>query len=197
MLFNKGNSKQNNRYKLAVFSLMIESQRLLLRSVRQSDLTTNYLCWLHDDEVNQYLESRFQEQSMDTIYAYWKQHHNDLNSPWFAIVDRDLDKHIGNIKLGPIDWVHERGEISLFIGEKSYWGKGYASEAINALKTWAFREIGIQKLTAGIYTSNIASRKAFEKAGFTIEGTLRSEKKSSCGRVDLWIMGLPRSLWVQ
>ena len=48
----------------------------------------------------------------------------------FAI--KTTDKHIGNIKLGPINWIHRYGDISLLIGDKDYWGKGIATEAIRA-----------------------------------------------------------------
>ena len=82
-------------------------------------------------------------------------------------------RHIGNIKLGPIHWLHRRADLSLFIGERKYWGQGYASEAIALVRDWAFRELDLQKLNAGIYSGNHGSRRAFEKCGFELEGTLR------------------------
>ena len=48
-------------------------------------------------------------------------------------------RHIGNIKLGPIQWLHRRADLSLFIGDKSCWSLGYASEAIGLVRDWAFR----------------------------------------------------------
>ena len=80
-------------------------------------------------------------------------------------------RHIGNIKLGPIHWLHRRADLSLFIGERKYWGQGYASEAIALVRDWAFRELDLQKLNAGIYSGNHGSRRAFEKCGFELEGT--------------------------
>ena len=58
---------------------------------------------------------------------------------------------------------------------------------------WAFR-VGSSE-SAGIYAGNFGSRRAFEKNGFALEGTLRQEVVSNGSRVDLWRMGLPRSSW--
>ena len=57
---------------------------------------------------------------------------------------------------------------------KEFWGKGYAIEAILLLKHFAFENIGIKKLTAGMYSDNITSLRAFMKAGFSLEGILKS-----------------------
>ncbi len=94
----------------------------------ESDINIKYVEWLNDPCVNQYLETRFSPQSLESVYLYWKTYQLDKNSPWFAICTLSNEDHIGNIKLGPIDWVHRRAEISLFIGERGCWGKGYAAE---------------------------------------------------------------------
>jgi ribosomal-protein-alanine N-acetyltransferase len=179
----------------SVLFLMLNTSRILLRGVEKSDLNSTYLSWINDPLVNQYLENRFFPQTLDTLYTYWKDHHNDQNSPWFAICLKKNGKHIGNIKLGPIEWIHRKADISLFIGDTNSWGKGYASEAIALLRDWSFVELNIEKLKAGIYAGNVASRRAFEKCGFTIEGILCSEVSYHGNRIDLWLMGLSRSKW--
>jgi len=174
---------------------MLHSARLRLRALEPSDLNATYLGWLNDPEVNCYLETRFLPQTLEALQAYWQAHRDDPTSPWFAICLAADGRHIGNIKLGPIQWLHRRADLSLFIGDSSCWGKGYASEAIALMRDWAFRELDLQKLSAGIYAGNIGSRRAFEKCGFAIEGTLRQEVVSSGERLDIWRMGLPRTLW--
>lgn len=174
---------------------MLTTARLLLRALESADLNDDYLGWLNDPAVNQYLETRFLPQSMEALQGYWQDHRDDPASPWFAICLRADARHIGNIKLGPIQWLHRRADLSLFIGDRSCWGQGYATEAIAAVRDWAFAELDLQKLTAGIYAGNLGSRRAFEKCGFALEGTLRAEVVSRGERLDVWRMGLPRSLW--
>jgi len=175
---------------------MLKSSRLLLSHLEAIDLNSTYLDWLNDPEVNCYLETRFLQQTSESLQAYWQSHREDLSSPWFAIRLSADRRHIGNIKLGPIHWLHRRADISLFIGDRSCWGHGYATEAITLIRDWAFRELDLQKLGAGIYSCNIGSRRAFEKAGFELEGSLREEVVCSGRRIDTWRMGLPRSCWI-
>jgi RimJ/RimL family protein N-acetyltransferase len=174
---------------------MLTTPRLLLRAHEPVDLNGIYLSWLNDPAVNRYLETRFLPQTMEALEAYWQAHRDDPDSPWFAICLQTDGRHIGNIKLGPIHWLHRRADLSLFIGDRSCWGQGYASEAIAAVRDWSFIQLDLQKLNAGIYAGNAGSRRAFEKSGFRLEGTLLAEVVSDGERLDVWKMGLPRSLW--
>lgn len=174
---------------------MLHSSRLLLRALESDDLNTTYLGWLNDPLVSRYLETRFLPQTLESLQAYWETHRDDPYSPWFAICLRSDGRHIGNIKLGPIQWLHRRADLSLFIGERGCWGHGYASEAIALVRDWAFHELDLQKLNAGIYDGNLGSRRAFEKCGFELEGTLRQEVVSSGRRLNVWRLGLTRSQW--
>jgi RimJ/RimL family protein N-acetyltransferase len=173
---------------------MLKSQRLLLRALEPTDINDTYVGWLNDSKVNCYLETRFIPQTLESLEAYWLAHRDDPSSPWFAICLAHDSRHIGNIKLGPINWIHRRADLSLFIGERNCWCKGYASEAISVVRDWAFCELDLQKLNAGVYVGNIASRRAFEKCGFELEGTMRQEVVSGGERIDTWRLGLPRTL---
>jgi RimJ/RimL family protein N-acetyltransferase len=171
---------------------MLKSSRLTLRALKATDINNTYLEWLNNPYVNRYLETRHCPQSLESLNSYWQAHRDDHSSPWFAICLAADGRHIGNIKLGPINWIHRRADLSLFIGEVKCWGKGYASEAIATVRDWAFYELDLQKLNAGVYVGNIASRRAFEKCGFELEGTMRQEVVSEGERIDTWRLGLPR-----
>src|SRR5205814_2669717 len=104
-------------------------------------------------------------------------------------VRKDNDQHIGNIKLGPIHWIHRYAEIGLLIGEKSCWGQGYASEAIRLVTTYAFERLNLHKVTAGCYATNVGSVRAFEKAGFVREGVRPRHCFCEGTYVDLILLG--------
>ena len=91
---------------------------------------------------------------------------NSDNNILFAIVDKESEKHIGNIKLGNIHPVHKYADIGLIIGDKSYWGQGIATNAISLVSKYAFNNLNLRKVFAGVYENNIGSIKAFEKCGF-------------------------------
>lgn len=153
---------------------ILESGRLILRSIQLSDVSEKYLSWMTDPLVTCYLESRFQQQNLDSIKNYVMSFNNDNNNFFFIIIDKDKNEHIGNIKLGCINWTHGFGEIGLMIGDKTYWGKGYATEAILTITKFGFQKFKLNKLLAGCYENNVGSLKAFKKAGFEIEGISRN-----------------------
>jgi RimJ/RimL family protein N-acetyltransferase len=153
---------------------LLQGKRLYLREVRQSDVTERYYRWLNDPEINQYLETRYLPQSLDKIANYVKHMNGKHDEPFFAICTIDGNEHIGNIKLGPVNWNHRRGEVSLLIGEKKFWGKDMATEAIGLITRFGFETLGLLKIEAGCYEANEASACAFEKNGYKREGFLRN-----------------------
>ncbi len=148
----------------------IAGKQIYLRDVRLSDVNENYYRWMNDSEVTKYTESRFYPVSQEALEEYVKEKQKDKDSIFLAIIFKENHLHIGNIKLGPINWIHRLADIGIIIGEKDYWRKGCAAEAIRLISNYAFTTINLHKLTAGCYKDNSASGKAFEKAGFIGEG---------------------------
>lgn len=149
--------------------------RIFLRALSLNDANGPYLTWLNDPEVNRYLETRFQSWSQSKLENYIHQFVNNSNEFLFAICLLDGGIHIGNIKLGPVNWNHRFGEIGLLIGEKNYWGNGFASEAIGLMCKFAFDNLKLHKLKAGCYAENEGSVRAFLRNGFVVEGCLKKQ----------------------
>ena len=147
----------------------IEGERIYLREVRPTDVNENYYRWMNDPEVTQHLESRFYPNSMESLGDYVAGKLRDRDNVFLAIVLKEGDRHIGNIKLGPINWIHRLADVGILIGEKDYWGKGYATEAIGLVVDYAFGTLNLHKLIAGCYDLNQGSVRAFQKAGFVVE----------------------------
>ncbi|MBI2524605.1 MAG: GNAT family N-acetyltransferase [Candidatus Rokubacteria bacterium] len=160
-------------------------ERVYLRAVQQSDAGETYGGWLNDPEVTRYTESRFFPTTADKLREYVRALEGSRDSIFLAIVDRRTQQHVGNIKLGPIDWIHRLGDIGLLIGDKSVWGRGYATEAIRLVSDYAFRRLNLHKLTAGCYSTNLGSIRAFEKAGFHEEARRPRHYYSEGAYVDL------------
>ena len=63
-------------------------------------------------------------------------------------------------------------------------GRGVASEMLRQLTTWAFAEHGIMRATLAIDVANVASQRVAVRAGYTLEGVLRSSYFKQGMRVD-------------
>ena len=170
----------------------IQGDRLHLREVRPSDVNENYYRWMNDPEVICYLESRFYPNSTDALRDYVNQKIGDRDNVFLAIVLKEGERHIGNIKLGPINWIHRFADVGLLIGEKDCWSKGYATEAIRLVVDYAFGTLNLHKLTAGCYDVNTGSVRAFLKAGFTQEGIRKSHFYYNGRYLDEILLGIFR-----
>jgi len=150
----------------------ITGQRISLRPVTLEDCTQAYVDWLNDPVVNRYLETRWVRQDMATVREYVRDMIGREDSLLMAIVENSTGRHIGNIKVGPIHAKHRYADVSYFIGNRQAWGKGYATEAIGLVSKFAFENLDVRRLQAGVYASNLASMRALIRAGFRIEGRL-------------------------
>lgn len=159
-----------------------------LRPLSDKDVSHKYVSWLNNRKINKYLEARFKHHTVAETKKFVQEMNDNPDIYLFGIFIGD--NHVGNIKLGPIDRNHLFANIGLLIGEKDYWGKGLASEVIQAAVNFAFEELGLQKIDAGCYESNIASKKAFINAGFEVEGFLKSHVMSEGKREGAWLLGL-------
>lgn len=146
-------------------NFFLKGEQIYLRVLEEADATDHYLKWLNDYEVMKFTESRLKPHTIESLKNDIRNMNND-NNITFAMVEKDGNKHIGNIKLGNINWVHRYADIGLVIGEKDFWGKGIAKEAIGLVVDYAFKIINLRKITAGIYVNNVGSLKTFQKSGF-------------------------------
>lgn len=161
------------------------SKRLYFRELSENDATDTYASWLNDPAVNRFLEVRYTQHTIESCRSFIEACNVDPSSFLFGIFVDNGKTHIGNIKLGAIDWRYSSGQISLFIGEKSHMGVGYATESILEIVKFGFMELGLSRLEAGCYEDNLGSLRAFLKAGFSLEGFFRKKftidgKRTGC-----------------
>lgn len=149
------------------------AERIYLRPLRVEDVSERYLSWLRDQDVKAFLEVDGNELSLDDIRSYILEGPASGAYFMYAICLKANDLHIGNVKVGPINKKHLIADLPVVIGDKDYWGKGIAVEAIALGNQIAFAEHGIRKLHGQIYRSNIGSIKAYCRAGWIIEGLIR------------------------
>jgi len=169
--------------------------KIALRALTPDDVGEHYLSWINDSTVVQYTESRFRQHTIGDLEEYVTNSLEDSGAGIWAIWENSANRHIGNIKLGPVDWNHRFGDIGLIIGEMSAWGRGYATEVISLLCEYAFTELLLHKLTAGMYAENIGSRKSFERVGFKKEGVRRSQYLLNGVYTDLILLGCLRETY--
>jgi [ribosomal protein S5]-alanine N-acetyltransferase len=158
--------------------------------LRPEHVGEHYLSWMNDPQVQRFLESRFARHDGESIRTFVSTCLADPKVLFLGIASGTDGRHVGNIKLGPIDRNHLTADIGLMIGDRSAHGRGIATASIRIMVRIAREKLRLAKLTAGAYASNLGSIRAFQKAGFSIEGRRIAQFASGTGREDLVLLGL-------
>lgn len=176
-------------------SLILSGKTIYLKEFQVGDITADYVNWLNDPEVNQYLESRYVKQTKKTVAGYVRSFAGCDRKLLFGIFDRATGLHVGNISFSDLNQRHGYGVIGIAVGRKAFWGKGIGTEAIKLLVAYGFKKLKLKRIEAGIYANNPGSIAIFKKAGFKTEAVLRERYQFKNKRVDGLIVGLLKKEW--
>ena len=95
---------------------------------------------------------------------------------------------IGTCDLSEIARRHRRAEVGFLLGREA-WGRGYASEAMQAVLSYAATQ-GLRRLLARTHLGNRRSDALLERLGFVEEGLLRGHVLRDGDRRDCRLFGL-------
>jgi sialic acid synthase SpsE len=91
---------------------------------------------------------------------------------FWAICIKNESKHIGNIKIDPVEIKHGICEYGIMMGDKNEWGKGFAKEASKLVIEFCFKSLNLRKMNLGVIESNTKAVNLYMKLHFNIEGKL-------------------------
>ena len=142
---------------------MIETKRLKLYAASEKDMKDFIAAQTEDmlkEAYTEMLNGAIQHPDQWEWYAMW-------------MLELKDGTHIGELCFKGID-LSGAAEIGYGVLEE-YQGKGYATEAVNAVSEWALRQPDVSKIEAEAEESNTASLKVLEKCGFTRTGMIGEE----------------------
>ena len=159
--------------------LKLFSEEIYLKYLTTSNFNPDYPNWLNNKKINKYLEARHFVHTQESCKKFIENCISSSDNILFGIFLIENNEHIGNIKVGPIDFINKHAEIGIIIGNKNYWGKKIATRAIICTTKFAIEDLGLKSLNCSAYESNIGSIKAFKKAGYIISGSIPNRWKTS------------------
>lgn len=163
--------------------------KIYLRPIDLDDINEEYINWINDEEVINLLAT-VRPTARHQLEEYVRGILDNPNYIFFAIVEKNTNRHVGNVKLGPINWINRTTNYGLMLGDKSSWGKGYATESFKLLVKYGFEKLNLHKIWDLAAASNIASIKANQKVGFNVEGVMRKQLFKNGEYEDGVVLGL-------
>ena len=159
----------------------LETQRLMLRDIRMDDIQEYYERLYGDGDVCRYLLFDPHQdigESLQSIQEVLEKYEEGRFYRW-GITEKGDGSLIGIIGLVRID--EEKSECSFaYLLGCDYWGKGYGTEALKAVISFAFEELEIRRIVADHMTENPASGAVMRKAGMNHIGTEKAKYEKQC-----------------
>lgn len=152
---------------------IFKGERLYLKEIGIEDITDSVMGWFDDVELMKFYTSSKNKITREKLLSSIEEGKKSGNLFTYGIYTNDTDTLIGTIKLGPIHFIHKTSDLVVLIGDRNYLGKGLSVDAISLGNQLAFEKFDLRKLYGGMYESNIASIKAYTRAGWLIEGRLK------------------------
>ena len=171
----------------------IVGTQINLRPLGREDLNERYLGWLNDAEVNRYLETGTFPATKEELEKFYTQVTSSQNQLILAITEKMQGQHIGNVKLGPINWIHRKATLGILVGDKQFWRRGIGTEATRLMVEYGFYRLNLRRIELGVHAEHEAAVRCYKKVGFRVEGQFRESLFHEGHYKDgLW-MGLLRS----
>ncbi len=171
----------------------VKGSQVFLRPLRREDIAAHYLAWLNDPEVTRYMETGIFPTTEQELTNFYEEVTGSRNQVILAVADKKSGRHIGNVKLGPIQWVHRSATFGILIGDKRFWGRGVGLEATRLAVEYGFSRLNLRRIDLGVFADHAAAVRCYEKAGFKVEGRMRESLFQDGKYVDRLWMGLLRS----
>lgn len=150
-------------------TMRIETERLLLRRITESDLDDWTLLTFADPEVMKYhnASSLAPEDRATRTLAWHEQNWSRLGYGGLLITDKTDGGLLGDCYLGPADEADEI-ELGYSVGSQ-HWGRGIATEASKAMVRLGFERAGLERIAGFAMPANVGSWRVLEKVGFVYE----------------------------
>lgn len=137
-----------------------------LRSVTDSDLTRR-VEWLNDPETVRLFTGTLPDRRYDMFDAQrWR--HSTENDPLTLVwsIETKGERHIGDVDIHDIRRTEGLARLTILIGNKEYWGRGFGTDAVMTLLKYAFDEMRLNAVNLRVCDFNRRAIRCYEKCGF-------------------------------
>ncbi|MDE7259818.1 MAG: GNAT family N-acetyltransferase [Lachnospiraceae bacterium] len=166
-------------------TILLETNRLILRKFVIEDSEAMYNNWASEDEVTKFLTwpTHSDVEVTRAVLSSWIADYNKADFYNWAIELKEIGEVIGNISVVRVKENIECAEFGYCMGTK-WWGLGIMPEAGKEVVRYLFEEVGFNRIAATHAKNNPKSGRVMQKIGMTYEGILRKAGLCNQGVVD-------------
>ncbi len=155
---------------------MITCNNVVIRPIEKEELSLIQK-WYNDDEVMYWASGSKPDMMVSMSYleeVWYDEIYSDFSTR--MMIETETGVPIGIIGYRNLNLQERRCRLSVFIGEKEYWGKGYGANAVKAFTRFLINRWNLNRVEADTWDGNVRAVKCYEKCGYKVEGRLRNAK---------------------
>tara|TARA_B100000989_G_scaffold117818_1_gene86677 strand:- start:16068 stop:16580 length:513 start_codon:yes stop_codon:yes gene_type:complete len=143
-------------------NISLKSKRLTLVHFNSLKPSKQYLKWLNDKEITKYIVKSSKNKKKDVI-EFLKEMSTSRN---FFFKIKYNNNHIGNLRIGPLDYKNLSSKYGIMIGNKKYHGLGLAQEATKLAENFIFKFLNFKKMEFECIVENKPALNIYRKLNF-------------------------------
>ena len=148
--------------------MILETERLYLREMQQSDYTA--LCKiLQDKDVMYAYEHAFDDIEVQEWLDKQIKRYHDFGFGLWAVILKETEEMIGQCGITMQDCDNKQVPEIGYLFQKEFWHMGYASETAISCKKYAFENLNVDEVFSIIRDTNLASQNVALRNGMSIK----------------------------
>ena len=144
--------------------ILLKSKRIKLDLFTKDKVNKDYKKWMNDKDITKYISKSYQT-TIKQLKSFVESMDNSENY-FFRIIDIKSNKHIGNIRLGPLNFKDKSSNFGIMIGNKKFHNRGYAQEVVELSVDFLFNFLRFKKIQLYCYIDNKPAMRIYEALGF-------------------------------
>jgi RimJ/RimL family protein N-acetyltransferase len=160
-----------------------------LRAMDASDAEALWR-WNHDPEVMRWMYDGYAEPLAKVKKRLEERPSNAYGDALFGIEVLADGMLIGLVRLHGAEPETGCAELDIYLGEKEYWGRGFATDALRTVCRFGFEKMRLHKISLTVVTENHSAHHIYKKIGFVEEGRMRQVFRRDGEWYDQFTMGL-------
>ena len=172
----------------------LRGRHVLLRRHRQADLPA-LVRWYRDPELARLTRYQSQPMTEEESERFFRGRLLADDALAYAIEELPGGRLVGFTTFSSLDPENLSVLFHITIGERDAWDRGLGSEATALMLRHAFESLGLHRVGLSVFSFNGRAIRAYEKAGFRVEGRLRDAIRRDGRYWDEVQMGILRDEW--